>query len=104
MSCMKLLCFVKKYVKSRMNEDESSNFFMTQNVRPVRWLNMRTFSAMSTPDKILTRHCYLLELFKINFMITNDNLLLDEQVAKMKKEASRLQILIDAIDADLLSE
>jgi hypothetical protein len=65
---------------------------------------VKTFSAMSTPDKSLTKQSYLLKLSVVNHSIHHDSFLIEEQILILKKEASRLQILIDAIEADLLSE
>lgn len=65
---------------------------------------MKTFSAMSVPDMILTKDSYLLKLAVIKQRIDQDHLLDESQIQKLKKEATRLQNLIDAIDADLLSE
>ena len=64
---------------------------------------MRTFSAMSVPDMILTRDSYLLKLSVIDHSITA-NSLSESQKLILQKEAKRLQALIDAIDAVLLSE
>ena len=59
---------------------------------------------MSVPDMILTKDSYLLKLAVIKQRIDHDHLLDESQIQKLKKEATRLQNLIDAIDADLLSE
>ncbi len=64
---------------------------------------MRTFSAMSVPDMILTKDSYLLKLSVIDHSITA-NSLSESQKLILQKEAKRLQVLIDAIDAVLLSE
>ncbi len=65
---------------------------------------MKTFSAMSVPDKLLTRKSYLMNVVFINQLLASDNSLPVEKVARMNKELSRLQTLIDAIDADMLTE
>ena len=65
---------------------------------------MRTFSSMSNPDKILTRKSYLMNLAFINQMISADNFLPGEMVIKLQNEASRLHILIETLDTELLTE
>jgi len=40
----------------------------------------------------------------INQLIAADNAIPEEKVERMKKEVFRLQVLIDAIDADILTE
>jgi len=65
---------------------------------------MKTFSAMSTPDMVLTRKSYLMNLVFINQLVSTDCTLPQEKVAKLKKEIFRLQILIEAIDGELLHE
>ncbi|MEI7983261.1 MAG: hypothetical protein WCI71_16550 [Bacteroidota bacterium] len=65
---------------------------------------MKTFSYMSTPDKILTRKSYLKNLAFVNLSILADSSLSVENVVNLQKEAARLQILIDALDAELLNE
>ena len=59
---------------------------------------------MSTPDKILTRTSYLRNLAFINQMIQSDTNLSTEMVTKFQKEAARIQVLLDVLDAELLSE
>lgn len=59
---------------------------------------------MSVPDKLLTRKSYLMNVVFINQLLASDNSLPVEKVARMNKELSRLQTLIDAIDADMLTE
>jgi len=65
---------------------------------------MKTFSAMSVPDKLLTRKSYLMNVVFINQLLASDNTLPEEKVNRMNKELFRLQTLIDAIDADILTE
>ncbi len=65
---------------------------------------MKTFSAMSVPDKLLTKKSYLMNVVFINQVLASDNTLHEEKVARMKQELTRLQTLIDAIDADILTE
>jgi len=65
---------------------------------------MKTFSSMSVPDKMLTRTSYLRNLVYINHCIQSDNTLTPEKTAKLKTEAARLQVLLDVLDAELLSE
>jgi hypothetical protein len=65
---------------------------------------MKTFSAMSVPDKLLTRKSYLMNVVFINQLLASDNTLPEEKVNRMNKELFRLQTLIDAIDADMLTE
>ncbi len=65
---------------------------------------MKTFSAMSVPDKLLTRKSYLMNVVFINQLLASDNTMPEEKVARMQKELFRLQTLIDAIDADILTE
>ena len=65
---------------------------------------MKTFSAMSTPDMVLTRKSYLMNLVFINQLVSTDCFLSEDKVAKLKKEIFRLQILIEAIDGELLHE
>ena len=65
---------------------------------------MKTFSSMSVPDKILTRTSYLRNLVFINQCLQSDNALTPEKTAKLQKEAARLQVLLDVLDAELLSE
>lgn len=65
---------------------------------------MKTFSAMSVPDKLLTKKSYQMNVVFINQVLASDNTLPEEKVARMKQELARLQTLIDAIDADILTE
>jgi len=65
---------------------------------------MKTFSSMSVPDKILTRTSYLRNLAFINQSLQSDNTLTPEKTACLQKEAARLQVLLDVLDAELLSE
>jgi hypothetical protein len=65
---------------------------------------MKTFSSMSVPDKILTRTSYLRNLAFINQCLQSDNTLTLEKTAKLQTEAARLQVLLDVLDAELLSE
>jgi hypothetical protein len=65
---------------------------------------MRTFSAMSVPDLILTKESYLLKLSVINHTLAHDDFLSAPQKLNFQKGAIRLRTLIDAIDAVLLSE
>ncbi len=65
---------------------------------------MKTFSAMSVPDKLLTRKSYLMNVVFINQLLASDNSLPEEKVNRLNKELFRLQTLIDAIDADMLTE
>ena len=65
---------------------------------------MKTFSAMSVPDKVLTRKSYLMNVVFINQLLASDNSLPEEKVNRLNKELFRLQTLIDAIDADMLTE
>lgn len=65
---------------------------------------MKTFSAMSVPDKLLTRKSYLMNVVFINQLLASDNTLPEEKVNRLNKELFRLQTLIDAIDADILTE
>jgi len=65
---------------------------------------MKTFSAMSVPDKLLTKKSYQMNVVFINQVLASDDTLPEEKVARMKQELTRLQILIDAIDADILTE
>ncbi len=65
---------------------------------------MKTFSAMSVPDKLLTKKSYLMNVVFINQVLASDNTLPEEKVARMKQELTRLQTLIDAIDADILTD
>ena len=65
---------------------------------------MKTFSAMSVPDKLLTRKSYLMNVVFINQLLASDNTLPVEKVTRLNKELFRLQTLIDAIDADMLTE
>ena len=65
---------------------------------------MKTFSAMSVPDKLLTRKSYLMNVVFINQLLASDNSLPEDKVTRMNKELFRLQTLIDAIDADMLTE
>ena len=59
---------------------------------------------MSVPDKMLTRTSYLRNLVYINQCIQSDNTLTPEKTAKLKTEVARLQVLLDVLDAELLSE
>ena len=59
---------------------------------------------MSVPDKILTRTSYLKNLVFINQCLQSDNTLTPEKTAKFKTDAARLQVLLDVLDAELLSE
>ena len=77
---------------------------MTENLKPRMLSEMRTFSYMSTPDKVLTRQSYLRNLVFLNQMISTDSFLPQEQVSKLQEEVHRLKILIDAIDVELLYE
>jgi hypothetical protein len=65
---------------------------------------MKTFSSMSVPDKILTRTSYLRNLAFINHCLQSDNTLTPEKTVKLQTEAARLQVLLDVLDAELLSE
>lgn len=65
---------------------------------------MKTFSFMSTPDKILTRKSYLLNLDFLNQKISSECSLPEENVSNLRKELSRLQILIETLDTELLTE
>ncbi len=65
---------------------------------------MKTFSSMSVPDKMLTRTSYLRNLTFINQCLQSDNTLTPEKTAKLQTEAARLQVLLDVLDAELLSE
>ncbi len=65
---------------------------------------MKTFSAMSVPDKVLTRKSYLMNVVFINQLLASDNSLQEEKVTRLNKDLFRLQTLIDAIDADMLTE
>ena len=65
---------------------------------------MKTFSSMSVPDKILTRTSYLRNLAFINQSLQSDNTLTPEKTASLQKEAARLQVLLDVLDAELLIE
>lgn len=65
---------------------------------------MKTFSAMSVPDKLLTRKSYLMNVVFTNQLLASDNTLPEEKVNRLNKELFRLQTLIDAIDADILTE
>jgi len=77
---------------------------MTENLGVRKKAEMKTFSFMSTPDKVLTRQSYLRNLVFLNQMISTDSFLPQEKVSKLQKEIHRLKILIDAIDAELLNE
>ena len=77
---------------------------MTGNLGIRKKIEMKTFSCMSTPDKVLTRQSYLKNLIFLNQMISTDSFLPQEKVSKLQKEIYRLKILIDAIDAELLNE
>ncbi len=59
---------------------------------------------MSVPDKMLTRTSYLRNLVYINQCLQSDNTLTPEKTAKFQTDAARLQILLDVLDAELLSE
>ncbi len=59
---------------------------------------------MSTPDKVPTRNSYLMNLVFINQKISCDCSLPEEMVAQLNKDVSRLKMLIEAIDAELLHE
>ena len=65
---------------------------------------MKTFSSMSVPDKMLTRISYLRNLAFINQCLQSDNTLTPEKSAKLQTEAARLQVLLDVLEAELLSE
>jgi len=65
---------------------------------------MKTFSAMSVPDKILTKKSYLMNIAFLNQLLATEKYMPEERVMQMKKEICRLQTLIDAIDADILTE
>ena len=65
---------------------------------------MKTFSAMSVPDKLLTKKSYQMNVVFINQVLASADTLPEEKVARMKQKLARLQILIDAIDADILTE
>jgi len=64
---------------------------------------MKTFSAMSVPDKLLTKKSYQMNVIFINQVLESDDTLPKEKVAMLKQDLTRLQILIDAIDADILT-
>ncbi len=59
---------------------------------------------MSVPDKMLTRTSYLRNLVYINQCLQSDNTLTPEKTAKFQTDAARLQVLLDVLDAELLSE
>ena len=59
---------------------------------------------MSVPDKILTRISYLRNLVFINQCLQTDNTITPEKTAKLQTEAARIQVLLDVLDAELLSE
>jgi len=65
---------------------------------------MKTFSSMSVPDKILTRTSYLKNMAYISQCLQSDNTLTPEKTAKFQTDAARLQVLLDVLDAELLSE
>ena len=65
---------------------------------------MKTFSSMSVPDKILTRTSYLRNLVFISQCLQSDNTLTPDKTARLQTEAARLQVLLDVLDAELLSE
>ena len=65
---------------------------------------MKTFSSMSVPDKMLTRTSYQKNLAFINQCLQLDNALTPEKTAKFQTDAARLQVLLDVLDAELLSE
>ena len=77
---------------------------MTENSETKMLSEMRTFSNMSTPDKVLTRQSYLRNLVFLNQMISTDSFLPQEKVSNLQKEIHRLKILIDVIDSELLNE
>ena len=65
---------------------------------------MKTFSSMSVPDKMLTRKSYLRNLAYISQFLQSDNTHTPDMTVRLQTEAARLQVLLDVLDAELLSE
>lgn len=65
---------------------------------------MKTFSSMSTPDKILTRQSYRRNLAFIRGMLNTDRMIDPRQTEQLNNDARRLQDLIGALEDDLQGE
>jgi hypothetical protein len=65
---------------------------------------MKTFSAMSTPDKRLTMEAYaeLNEILKSR--IENAQVEFPENIEKLRLQTHRLQQLMEVLEMDLLSD
>jgi hypothetical protein len=65
---------------------------------------MKTFSAMSTPDKQLTLAAYgeLITILRLRIELAEN--LSSEGEQKLKLQAQRLELLIEVLELDLLAE
>ena len=65
---------------------------------------MKTFSFMSTPDKLLTLKSYRRNLAFIKGMIMFSEVVHPARLDEMKKDSARLQVLIDTLEEELKNE
>jgi hypothetical protein len=95
---------VKRFASTARNRENVLKSFIGENTKPSRQIKMRTFSCMSNPDKALTKKSYLLTLSVINQKILSKQVIPENKINRLRKEALRLRVLIDALDTEIQIE